>query len=73
MQIGLYTRQGKHLVGQIGDLVLSWDRHQGAKLGASLNVTGESIALGSFSFGAQLADDDIEALGQQALEAGALH
>ena len=54
MQMGLYTREGKHLVGRIGDLALSWDRHAGGKLGAALLVDGKSIPLGNFTISAQL-------------------
>jgi hypothetical protein len=54
MQMGLYTREGKHLVGRIGDLVLSWDRHAGGKLGTSLLVDGKPIPLGNFTMSAQL-------------------
>lgn len=54
MQMGLYTREGKHLVGRIGDLVLSWNRHAGGKLGTSLLVDGKPIPLGNFTMSAQL-------------------
>jgi hypothetical protein len=54
MRIGFFSRQGKHLVGQIGDLTLTWDRHQGGRLGVSYLVAGKPTPVGHFGFGAKL-------------------
>lgn len=54
MRIGLFTREGQHLVGRIGDLVLAWDRHEGGRLRVSHIVDGRPVAVGEFSIRAEL-------------------
>ena len=43
MNIGLFTREGKNLVGRIGPLALAWDRHEGGRLAISRLVAGEPL------------------------------
>ena len=54
MQIGLFTREGRCLVGRIGNLVLAWDRHQGGKLCVSHLVAGQPVQVGDFTMDAKL-------------------
>jgi hypothetical protein len=54
MQVGLFTREGRRLVGRIGDLILAWDRHEGGKLSVSRLVAGEPVQSGNFTMNAQL-------------------
>ena len=54
MKIGLFTREGKHQVGRIGNLVLTWDRHAGGKLGVSYCAAGHPVPIGFFTISAVL-------------------
>ena len=54
MQIGLLTREGRHLVGQIGPLALAWDRHEGGKLCVSYRVGDKSVPVGDFTIHVKL-------------------
>lgn len=54
MKLGLFSRQGRYLVGRIGALVLSWDRHAGGRLSLAQIVDGEPVAIGQFSTYARL-------------------
>lgn len=54
MNIGLFTREGKNLVGRIGPLALAWDRHEGGRLAISRLVAGEPLPVGRFAIHAHL-------------------
>ena len=54
MQSGLFTREGRYLVGRIGDLKLKWDRHAGGKLVVAFRVESGSIEVGDFTMGAKV-------------------
>jgi hypothetical protein len=54
MQMGLFSREGRYLVGRIGALILSWDRHEGGRLTVTQVVDGEPVEVGRFSMHAQL-------------------
>ena len=54
MRSGFFTREGRHLVGQIGDLILAWDRHEGGRLRVSHLADGRSMPVGEFSIRAEL-------------------
>ncbi|MBT4496691.1 MAG: hypothetical protein HOC74_03160, partial [Gemmatimonadetes bacterium] len=54
MRIGLFSREGRHLVGRIGNLILTWDRHEGGRLRVSHLVGSESVPVGDFAMRAEL-------------------
>jgi len=54
MQIGLLTREGRHLIGRIGTLVLAWARHEGGKLCVSYRVADKPVPIGDFMIHAKL-------------------
>jgi hypothetical protein len=54
MRIGFFTREGRHLVGRIGDLILAWDRHEGGRLRVSHLVDGRPVSVGDFAIQAEL-------------------
>ena len=54
MQTGLFTREGRSLVGRIGSLELSWDRHKGGRLSLSHRRGGSLVPVGAFSMEARL-------------------
>ena len=59
MQIGLLTRQGRYLVGRIGDLTLKWDRHRGGALSVYHRIAGRPLAVGQFTVRAKLEGADL--------------
>ena len=61
MQIGLFTREGRHLVGRIGKLMLSWDRHEGGKLKIAHLVDDEPVEIGTLTMALQLEEVELRA------------
>jgi len=59
VQMGLFTREDKCLVGRIGDLTLAWDRHEGGRLSVSQLVAGEPLQVASLTMDAQLEGADL--------------
>jgi hypothetical protein len=59
MQMGLFSREGRYLVGRIGALKLSWDRHQGGQLTVAQVVDGKPVKVGQFSMHARLQQADL--------------
>ena len=54
MDTGLFTREGRSLVGRIGSLELSWDRHKGGRLSLSHRRDRTLVPVGTFSMEARL-------------------
>ena len=59
MQIGLFTREGRYLVGRIGSLVLSWDRHEGGKLTVAYLINGDPVQIGTLTMSLQLEEVEL--------------
>ena len=59
MQMGLFSREGRYLIGRIGALILSWDRHEGGRLTVAQVVDGDPVEIGQFSTHARLQQADL--------------
>lgn len=55
MRSGIFSREGKQLLGRIGDLILAWDRHAGGRLSVAYLIAGEKTPLGELTIAAKLA------------------
>jgi len=59
MEIGLFTRNGKHLNGRIGALELTWDRTAGGTLQATYSAPSGAVPVGALSLGATLEEAQV--------------
>ena len=59
MEVGIFTRSGKHLLGRIGVLDLAWDRTAGGRLRVAYHAPAGPVPVGVFTLHATLEETSV--------------